>query len=217
MRRRFSGELAISSMAAARPSTRPSSDTGSHKDPAVGIEIVERAAPGRRDDRLAERHRLEHHRAAALEQAGQDQAVGARSIAPCSPAATASRQTVSSPAPSPRRRLPARTARAPTAAGTRARRRRRGSRAASAHCARGGESLQQELDALPADEAAHEHEGDDVIPDAVAPSPTSTARGRRRSRPARRRGLRSERPARRGSGRSRPEASPPVACPASAR
>ena len=121
------------------------------------------------------------------------------------------------PAPSPRRVFRQATARAPTAAGAAARHRHRGSKAASAPAARGGEGLQQEVDALPADQPAHEHEGDDVARPRLAVAMRSTATGRRRSRPVRRRVVETDRGSAAGSDRSRPAASPRVACPASAR
>ena len=47
-----------------------------HQDAALGVQVVHRPAPGAGDHRQADRHGLQHHRAAAFDQARQDQHVG---------------------------------------------------------------------------------------------------------------------------------------------
>ena len=90
--RRSAGEPASSNIAAAKPATIASRESRLDQQAAVRHRGSRAAAPGGGDHRLGQCHRLEHDRAAALEQARQDQRIGLHAVGPRTRPAAASRR-----------------------------------------------------------------------------------------------------------------------------
>ena len=194
------GDAASRTIAAAKPATIASA-TRAARARRSRVEIVERPAPGGGDDRLGHRHRLEHDRAAAFEQARQDQGSASRSRraqADCGSQPASDRCPPTARAASPPRPMPSSRASClePAALAAVAEDPEAHRRAG----ARLREGMQQQVDRLPVDQPAHVGEGGHrrracAVGRGAAPARGS---GRRRSPPARRRRWRARAATRRG-------------------